>query len=247
MEETVKYHLEPVAGSVEGKYRAILERGTTMDTDEVFVEIARQLGRVNGEFQLKHDFLAVLEMLVHNTLSDGRTRRIGDYMEARLDISGSFDRPDSDYDKRVHSLRVNFAALKNARNLQRETPPENTLPSPKGRISAVYTEGGEPGILHYGRNIVIEGEEVELSPGGRVELRFRLPSAKSDTILACEIIVNTESKLVCKWPAMEEYNSSVFLAAKTGKVVRVEESHAKRSWHSYGSAHGRHVAVKFEA
>ena len=48
-------------------------------------------------------FEMVLDSMIAHTLKDGRTRRIDDSFSLRLDIAGSFDRPDAQFDPKVRS------------------------------------------------------------------------------------------------------------------------------------------------
>jgi len=244
-EKLLKYHLEPVTGAIaSGKCRAMLERDEVMSTDETFAEIANQLGGSRSVVQMRHDFETVFKLLIANTLADGRMRRIGDLMETRLDIVGAFDRVDESYDLDKHSLRVNFVGLKGAKNLQRKSNPENCQSAPKGRISAVYSEGGEIGVVHFGSRIVLEGVNMRISELGRIVLRVYTPELDKEADYGCDVVENTESKLVCEWPVSKYLTEEVFVAAGKGKVIRFDNDYnsIKRS---KGSAHGRHVVVRF--
>lgn len=245
-EKTLTYTLKQVSGAVVGgKCRAILGHDEVMGGDEVFAEIAEQFGGMASASKLRHDFEMVLGMIVENTLADGRSRRIGNLMATRLDIVGTFDRLDEAYDKNKHSLRVNFVGLKEAKGLQRSNAPVNILPSPRGRIKAVYSEGGEIGVVHFGRRIVLEGVGMRLSSHGIVALRIYTPEFKDEMNYQCDIVENSDTRLVCEFPESPYLTLKMFLAAKKGKVIRIPwESEAANS-RGTGKAIGRHVTVKF--
>ena len=90
-------------------YRAVMKREKPLGTDEVIKECVEGAGlekKMAG--QVRRNFEMVLDSMIAHTLQDGRTRRIGDYFSLRLDITGSFDRPDAQFDPAKHSLTLNF-------------------------------------------------------------------------------------------------------------------------------------------
>lgn len=242
MENELTYELHPIGGGqAGGRYRADIRRGEKMDTDEVFEEIAAQMGMKDSANALRNKFEAILALMVENTLRDGRMRRIGDFFELRLDMTGSFERIDSKFNPKDHSLKINLVSLKRLRNLRRETPPKNVMPAPKGRIDSVYSAGVErAGVVNFGRDIVITGEDLVLSERGEVILKVFVPEYKKEMEYRCDLVENGENRLVAKFPVAPSLTKEIFLAAKTAKVIRIEFDHPN----AVDRAHGRHVTVK---
>ena len=233
-------------------YRAVLKREKPLGTDEVFEECVRDGGLASGtEGQLRRMFETVLESMISHTLRDGRTRRIGDYFSLRLDIAGSFDRPDAQFDPEKHSLTLNFVTPKCLRKMTREEWPVNEWRKPIGKIDKVYSApDGEIGKLKFGSDIVIEGHDLKLMEGDAVHLfvtykrdPFGLDKGPVIHQFGCDVKENTDTRLVVAFPTSHVLTPELAVG-QPGQVARFEFSKQTKKGKTQ---HGRRADVVFVA
>ena len=233
-------------------YRAVLKRERPLGTDEVFKECVKDSGLAEGtEGQLRRMFETVLESMISHTLRDGRTRRIGDYFSLRLDIAGSFDRPDAKFDPAKHSLTLNFVTPKCLRRMTRKEWPVNEWRKPIGKIDKVYSApDGEIGKLKFGADIVIEGHDLRLKEGDGVHLfvtykhdPFGLDKGPTTHQFGCDVKENTDTRLVVEFPKSRVLTPDVAIG-QPGQVARFEFSAETKKGKRH---HGRRADVIFVA
>ena len=229
-------------------YRAVLQHEKPLGTDEVIRECVRDGGLAEGsEGQLRRMFETVLDSMISHTLMDGRTRRIGDYFSLRLDIAGSFDRPDAQFDPAKHSLTLNFVTPKCLRKMTREEWPVNEWRKPIGKIDKVYSApDGEIGKLRFGVDIVIEGHDLKLKAGDAVHLfvtykrdPFGLGKGPVVHEFGCDVKVNTNTRLEVAFP-VSPVLAPELVVGQSGQVARFEFS--KRT-EKNKTQHGRRADV----
>ena len=233
-------------------YRAVLNREKPLGTDEVLKECIKDGGLAEGsEGQLRRMFETVLDSMISRTLRDGRTRRIDDYFSLRLDISGSFDRPDAKFDPAKHSLTLNFVTPKRLRKMVREEWPVNEWKKPIGKIDKVYSSpDGEIGKLKFGADIVIEGHDLKLKEADGVHLfvtykrdPFGIDKGHVTHQFGCDVKENTDTRLVVAFPVSPVLTPELVLG-QPGQVARFEFS--KRTKKDK-TQHGRRADVIFVA
>ena len=233
-------------------YRAVLKREKPLGMDEVIKECVRDGGLAEGsESQLRRMFETVLDSMISHTLRDGRTRRMGNYFSLRLDIAGSFDRPDAQFDPEQHSLTLNFVTPKCLRKMTREEWPVNEWRKPIGKIDKVYSApDGEIGKLKFGADIVIEGHGLKLKDVDGIHLfvtykrdPFGLNKGAVTHQFGCDVKENTDTRLVVAFPVSPVLTPELVIG-QPGQVARFEFS--KRTKKSK-TQHGRRADVIFVA
>ena len=233
-------------------YRAVMKRDKPLGTDEVIRECVKDAGLEEKKAgQVRRNFEMVLDSMIAHTLQDGRTRRIGDYFSLRLDITGSFDRPDDRFDPAKHSLTLNFVTPKCLRRMTREEWPANEWRKPIGKIDKVYSApDGEIGKLKFGADIVIEGHDLKLKEGDEVHLfvtykrdPFGLDKGPTTHPFGCDIKENTDTRLVVAFPASPVLTPELAVG-QPGQIARFEFT--KRTKKNK-TQHGRRADVIFVA
>ena len=233
-------------------YRAVMKRGKPLGTDEVIMECVKDAGLEETKAgQVRRNFEMVLDSMISHTLQDGRTRRIGDYFSLRLDMTGSFDRPDAQFDPAKHSLTLNFVTPKCLRRITREEWPINEWRKPIGKIDKVYSApNGEIGKLKFGADIVIEGHDLKLKEGDEVHLfvtykhdPFGLDKGPTTHRFGCDVKENADTRLVVAFPTSPALTPELAVG-QPGQVARFEFS--KRTKKNK-TQHGRRADVIFVA
>ena len=148
-ETDIRYRLVKTSDAKRDSYHAVMkhEALTARETLEEICEATR-LPRHTVESVIG----GVLDTMIRGTLSDGRTRRFGNWFETRCDILGRFDRIDEEFDPARHSLAVNLLTLSEFGQYRRKNPPTNERQRPRGRIDYVTWPGGEKGEVKVGEN-----------------------------------------------------------------------------------------------
>ena len=233
-------------------YRAVMKRDKPLGTDEVIMECVKDAGLEEKKVgQVRRNFEMVLDSMISHTLQDGRTRRIGDYFSLRLDITGSFDRPDARFDPAKHSLTLNFVTPKCLRRMAREEWPVNERRKPIGKIDKVYSApDGEIGKLKFGADIVIEGHDLKLKDGDAVHLfltykrdPFGLDKGPTTHEFGCDVKENADTRLVVAFPTSPVLTPELAIG-QPGQVARFEFT--KRTKKNK-TQHGRRADVIFVA
>ena len=233
-------------------YRAVMKREKPLGTDEIIMECVKDAGIEEKKAgQVRRNFEMVLDSMISHTLQDGRTRRIGDYFSLRLDITGSFDRPDAKFDPAKHSLTLNFVTPKCLRRMAREEWPVNERRKPIGKIDKVYSApDGEIGKLKFGADIVIEGHDLKLKDGDAVHLfltykrdPFGLDKGPTTHEFGCDVKENTDTRLVVAFPTSPVLTPELAIG-QPGQVARFEFT--KRTKKNK-TQHGRRADVIFVA
>ena len=236
-------------GGANRAYRAVLKREKPLGTDEVIRECVQEAGLADREGQVRRLFEMVLDSMIAHTLKDGRTRRIDDYFSLRLDIAGSFDRPDAPFDPKKHALTLNFVTPKVLRKMTRKEWPANERRRPIGKIDKVYSApDGEIGKLKYGADIVIEGHDLKLAKQDAVHLfvtfkrdPFGIGKGPSTHEFGCDVKENTDTRLVVAFPESSVLTPDLALG-QPGQVARFEFSKTTKK---NARQHGRRANVTF--
>ena len=230
-------------------YRAVMKREKPLGTDEVIRECVQEAGLGDREGLVRRMFEMVLDSMIAHTLRDGRTRRIDGYFSLRLDIAGSFDRPDASFDPKKHALTLNFVTPKALRKMSRKTWPVNERKRPIGKIDKVYSApDGEIGKLKYGADIVIEGHDLKLIEQDAVHLfvtfkrdPFGVGKGPTTHEFGCDVKKNTDTKLVVAFPDSSVLTPDLVLG-QPGQVARFEFSKTTKK---NARQHGRRADVTF--
>lgn len=118
---------------------------------------------------------ATFNTMVDGILSDGISRRIGDFIQLQLKVRGKFDSEGEDFDEEKHKLAISVRPLK----ALRVSPGMNGVSvinrnaGPKVVIERTHSPGLEGNQLKWGAPIIIEGENLHLLDDGKDELTFK--------------------------------------------------------------------------
>ena len=144
-------------------YRGSLADRQTMSYDEVIAEVINKSMMRLSEMQLKSIVASVLDTMIEGVLTDGISRRLGDYFTLQLEVRGRFDSPGEQFDEDKHQL----ALVMRPHKAMRQKPGRdgvsvyNYNAGPAVKITRMYSEGVESGsVVKFGSDIVIEGENL---------------------------------------------------------------------------------------
>ena len=98
-----------------GKYRAIVTDRGSYGTDQVIKEMLDYSSLRLSPYMVESVVNGVMESMIKNTLTDGVTRRFGDYFAVRLEVKGTFDAKDAAFDPKKNSVKVVLVPLKRFR------------------------------------------------------------------------------------------------------------------------------------
>jgi hypothetical protein len=98
-----------------GKYRAIATDRGSYGTEKVIEEMLDYSSLRLPPHMVESVVSGVMESMIKNTLSDGITRRFGDYFAVRLEVKGTFDDKDAAFDPKKHAVKVVLMPLKRFR------------------------------------------------------------------------------------------------------------------------------------
>lgn len=156
-----KLHRCP-SSTAEGKYSASVVNPETMDTDQVVEEAISYSGITLSPYIFESVAKGLLESMINNTLQDGRPRRFGDYFQIQLDLKGSFDDKDAQFDPERQRMKLTLRPLKRFRARIKTGTPENVLKPPRAYIDMVRSETAGENELRPGEDIIITGRNLEL-------------------------------------------------------------------------------------
>ena len=146
----------------EGKFRAIVMNRGSYGTDKVIDEMLDYSSLRMSPYMVESVVSGVLESMIKNTLSDGMTRRFGDYFAIRLDVKGSFDEKDAAFDPRKHSVKLSLVPLKRFRKALATRRPQNRVKPPRALMTEVRGESSAVDEVKFGENIVVKGRNLTL-------------------------------------------------------------------------------------
>ena len=151
--------------SKKGGYRArVLDNGV-VDFDEFTREVVDRSGFRMEPRTLRMYLEATMETMISGVLSDGRTRRMGDYFSLGLKVGGRFEEQGDEFDEDLNELKLKLKPLKELKNRS-------------FKKLSVYTENNGPNIkltsltsvstpdspwVNFGEDFVVKGENLVLS------------------------------------------------------------------------------------
>ena len=154
----------PAKGEPEkGKFRAVVTDRDSYGTEAVIEEMIDRSGLNLSPHYVEYIVSELLESMINGALSDGATRRFGDYFSVRLEIGGTFDEQDSPFDPKRNEVRVVLTPLKRFRRSVETQPPQNKVKPTHPLMTEVQTENSEVDTVVYGENIIITGHNLKLT------------------------------------------------------------------------------------
>jgi hypothetical protein len=217
-EDDIQFKLHRVGGikskaTGNYKYAASLQHDEARDIGDSrdLNHIDRHLGTLPVSTAISQT-TELLNAMAELVMRDGITRRLGDLLEMRLEIKGSFDRPDEAFNPYKHRLQLKIVPLNGLNLFSRKDPPLNVQKRPRGRIDAVTFEGGEIGKVKVGADIIITGKDLKFLAGDYLRLDYQDPEGEYRRVY-CNFdpernpfIVNTDSMLRVKWFGPKSFN-----------------------------------------
>ena len=156
----LKFETRRIANSYGDKtrYRAILKsHGSVVDFDTVLKEV-EEYGGINP-VTMRYYLDTFFNCVRKKMLEDGRSRRVGDYLLLRLNVRGGFDSADEDIETGLQELLVTGQSLDGFRHLEKMADVSNVNARTRGKAESVMSEGGDAGILTFGKNILLKGHD----------------------------------------------------------------------------------------
>ena len=192
-EKDIRYRLVKTSDTKRDSYHAVMKHDalTARETLEEICEATR-LPRHTVESVIG----GVLDTMIRGTLSDGRTRRFGNWFETRCDILGRFNRIDEAFDPARHKVAVNLLPLAEFGQYGRKNPPINERQRPRGRIDYVTWPGGDKGEVKVGENILVVGHDLELAPHDSLELGMEVEDRRVTYVAHLYVHEGEEPKIL---------------------------------------------------
>ena len=146
-----------------GRFRAVVTDRRSYGTQAVVAEMIERSGLTLSPHYVEYIVSELIESMIGGTLSDGATRRFGDYFSVRLEIGGTFDEPDAPFDPKRNEVRVVLAPLKRFRRRVETQPPQNKVKPTRPLMTEVRTEHSVVDAAVYGEDLIITGRNLELT------------------------------------------------------------------------------------
>lgn len=146
----------------QGKYWSRIERSGVMDTKTVIEDAVEYLGTRLSPHMVESIVAGVIESMIAGTVADGMTRRFRDYFAVELDLKGTFDDQDAQFDPKKHTMKVNLKPLKRFREAAKTETPENKKKPPRAYIERIGSETGAENELKKGEDIIVTGRNLKL-------------------------------------------------------------------------------------
>ena len=143
----------------------------------------------------------VIESMISKTLSDGITRKFGDYFAVRLEIKGTFDEKDAKFDPKKNSVKVVLVPLKRFRKAVETRRPQNKMKPPRALMTEIRGESSSADQVKFGENIVITGRDltvVDMSNQVSVSMVCKDGKRKYDCWSIDDMIEHTPTRIVVR-------------------------------------------------
>ena len=151
--------------SKKGGYRArVLDNGV-VDFDEFTQEVIDKSGFRMEPRTLRMYLEATMETMISGVLSDGRTRRMGDYFSLGLKVGGRFEEQGDEFDEDLNELKLKLKPLKELKNRsfkKLSIYTENNGPNIKLTSLTSVSTSDSPWV-NFGEDFVVKGENLVLS------------------------------------------------------------------------------------
>lgn len=143
-----------------GKYRAIVTDRGSYETEKVIEEMLDYSSLRVSPYMVESVVSGVMESMIKNTLSDGITRRFGDYFAVRLEVKGTFGEQDAAFDPKKNAVKVVLVPLKRFRKAVETKRPQNKVKPPRALMTEIQGESSPVDSVTFGENIVITGRDL---------------------------------------------------------------------------------------
>lgn len=156
--------LKKVSGkfSENGGFRAVVAKDGAYSYEHLLNEVIQ-----NQHLGITTNFLdmvlkATFNTMIEGLMTDGISRRIGDFIQLQLQVRGKFDSEGEDFDEKKHKLAIAVRPLKELRVKPGRDGVSviNRNAGPKVVIERTHSPGLEGNQVKWGEPIEIEGENL---------------------------------------------------------------------------------------
>lgn len=206
-----------------GKYRAIVTDRGSYGTGRVIKEMLDYSSLKLSPYMVESVVSGVMESMIENTLSDGMTRRFGDYFAVRLEVKGTFDEKDAAFDPRKNSVKVVLMPLKRFRKAVNTARPQNEEKPPRAWMDEIRGESSAVDTVKFGENIIITGRDltvVDMANQIDVMMYDRDGNAKWANYCISDMIEHTPTRIVVPFP--KEFKAEDFPSNGEGRRLYFE-------------------------
>ncbi len=236
-----KVKLPGSEGDENVKYRAIVVGRETYETSYVIDEMLDYSSLRISPHIVQSVVSSLFESMIANTLSDGVTRCFGDYFAVRLDIGGTFDSSDAQFDPRKNTVKLSLIPLKRFRRSFQTRRPQNKIKAPRALMKAVHGEQSPIDMVKLGENIVIEGRALTLLDETdfiTVSVYDKNLTLHSATFCPTTVIEQSSSRIIIPFP--KEFLSIDFHSQASYRLLYFELSSRG------GNADGKRHMTKYK-
>ena len=187
----------------EGKFRAIVTDRGSYGTEKVIEEMLDYSSLRLSPYMVESVVGGVMESMIKHTLSDGVTRRFGDYFAVRLEVKGTFDEKDAAFDPKKNAVKVALVPLKRFRKAVETNRPQNKVKPPRALMTEIRGECSEVDRVKFGENIVITGRDLTGTDRANqisVTTRDRNDRMIGDCWCIHDMIEHTQTRIVVPFP-----------------------------------------------
>lgn len=187
----------------EGKFRAIVTDRGSYGTEKVIEEMLDYSSLRLSPYMVESVVGGVMESMIKHTLSDGVTRRFGDYFAVRLEVKGTFNEKDAAFDPKKNAVKVALVPLKRFRKAVETKRPQNKVKPPRALMTEIRGETSEADRVKFGENIVITGRDLtvtDMSNQISVTMWDRNGRMKGDCWCIHDMIEHTPTRIVVPFP-----------------------------------------------
>lgn len=169
MNNQLEITLKKVSGkfSESGGFRAVVGKESAYSYEHLLNEVIQ-----NHHLSISTNFLdmvlkATFDTMIEGLMTDGISRRIGDFIQLQLQVRGKFDSEGEDFDENKHKLAIAVRPLKELRVKPGRDGVSviNRNAGPKVVIERMHSPGLEGCQVKWGEPIVIEGENLFVVDG----------------------------------------------------------------------------------
>ena len=186
-----------------GKYRAIVTDRGSFGTGKVIEEMLDYSSLRLSPYMVESVVNGVMESMIKHTLSDGVTRRFGDYFAVRLEVKGTFDEKDAAFDPKKNAVKVVLMPLKRFRQAVETRRPQNKVKPPRALMKEIRGESSPVDCVRFGEKIVITGRDltvVDMANQLGVWMYDKNGQMQSDCWCIKDMIEHTPTRIVVPFP-----------------------------------------------
>lgn len=194
--QTLDLQLIPVSKKFakNGGYRGFINGRRVIDFDGVLDEVIKNNHLSLSKVYLKTLLSTTFDTMIQGVLTDGQTRRLGDYMMLQLELTGGFDEPGDQFDPNKHKLEVVLRPLKEFRRKpgRDDVKVYNRNAGPTVVINRTYSEGQEGNVVEFGKDIILSGENLFAVDDKEDSISVKYFTQRAHGTFACQIVVTPD-------------------------------------------------------